>query len=189
MRALLPVLAVLTWWLPVGLLPASSMVSLAGPGSSAGSVSSTGPAVAPASVGSYRTPVAGAMRVLRGFSPPVVRYRAGHLGVDLADPTSAVVLAAGAGRVRFAGSVAGRGVVVIAHPDGISTEYEPVTAAVSTGDLVRPGQPIGRLTGRHRGCPAAGCLHWGASRAGNYLDPLTLLQPLGVVRLLPWDSG
>jgi murein DD-endopeptidase MepM/ murein hydrolase activator NlpD len=156
----------------------------AGPSALSGGAS----VAAAASAGSYRAPIAGPLHVLRGFSPPAERYQAGHLGVDLADPPGAVVLAAGAGQVRFAGSVAGRGVLVISHQDGISTEYEPVTAAVAVGELVRSGQPIGRLTGRHRGC-AVGCLHWGARRAGNYLDPLSLLRPLGVVRLLPWDSG
>src|SRR6185312_8648213 len=139
--------------------------------------------------GGYRAPVAGALRVLRGFSPPAVRYQAGHLGVDLADPAGAEVFAAGDGQVRFAGLVAGRNLVVIGHPDGISTEYEPVTATVTVGEQVRAGQPIGRLTGRHRGCPAIGCLHWGARRADGYLDPLSLLDPLGVVRLLPWEGG
>lgn len=136
--------------------------------------------------GYYRPPVTGAPRVLRGFSPPATRYGPGHLGVDLAAGPGAPVLAAGAGVVRFAGQVAGRGVVVIAHPDGISTEYEPLVPTVAAGTAVVAGQPIGRLTGRHRGCPAAGCLHWGARRTGRYLDPMSLLRPLGVVRLLPW---
>ena len=49
--------------------------------------------------------------------------------------------------MRFAGSVAGRGVVVIAHPDGISTEYEPVRASVRAGAAVRGGQPVGVVAG------------------------------------------
>ena len=96
------------------------------------------------------------------------------------------MLAAGAGVVRFAGRVAGRGVVVLVHPDGISTEYEPVATTVVTGQPVTAGQRIGRVQGRHRGCPPAGCLHWGARRGTGYLDPLSLLGPLGLVRLLPW---
>jgi murein DD-endopeptidase MepM/ murein hydrolase activator NlpD len=199
MRALLlrlavPISAMLTGSGPAG-LPAAPRVAaspvFAAASSSPGALGrlAAGPAAPAAPVGSYRAPVAGAQQVLRGFSPPAVRYQAGHLGVDLADPTGAVVLAASAGQVRFAGQVAGRSVVVIAHPDGVSTEYEPVTTAVTVGELVRSGQPIGRLTGRHRGCPGVGCLHWGARRAGDYLDPLSLLRPLGVVRLLPWDSG
>jgi murein DD-endopeptidase MepM/ murein hydrolase activator NlpD len=187
MRALMLFLVLLVGSGPAWLLgaPAGSLT----PGPAATSAQASTSASASASVGSYRAPVTGALRVLRGFSPPVVHYQAGHLGVDLAASAGAQVLAAGAGQVRFAGQVAGRGIVVIAHPDGISTEYEPVAAAVTVGELVRSGQPIGRLVGRHRGCPAVGCLHWGARRAGNYLDPLSLLRPLGVVRLLPWDSG
>jgi murein DD-endopeptidase MepM/ murein hydrolase activator NlpD len=187
MRALVLFLAMLTGSGSASLLVAAPAGPLtAGPPALA---SATAAAPAPDSAGSYRAPVTGALRVLRGFSPPIVRYQGGHLGVDLAAPAGAQALAAGAGQVRFAGQVAGRGVVVIAHPDGISTEYEPVAAAVTVGELVRSGQPIGRVVGRHRGCPAVGCLHWGARRAGNYLDPLSLLRPLGVVRLLPWDGG
>jgi murein DD-endopeptidase MepM/ murein hydrolase activator NlpD len=132
--------------------------------------------------------VAGPVQVLRGFSPPATPYGAGHLGVDLAAQNGDPVLAAAAGLVRFAGQVAGRGLLVIAHPDGISTEYEPLEPAVAAGASVVAGQPIGRLAGPHPGCPAASCLHWGARRNGRYLDPLSLLRPLGVVRLLPWNG-
>lgn len=136
--------------------------------------------------GDYRPPVAGGLVVLRGYSPPAVRYRAGHLGVDLALAGGGEVLSAGAGTVTFAGTVAGRGVLVVLHPDGIRTEYEPVRALVHPGDRVRAGQPVARLAGHHRGCPRS-CLHWGARRGDGYLDPLSLLQPLGPVRLLPWN--
>ena len=136
---------------------------------------------------SYRAPLAGQLRVVRSFQPPPQKYQAGHLGVDLASPLGSSVLAAGNGVVRFAGQVAGRGVLVIAHPDGLSTEYEPITAAVAAGDQVRAGQAIGLIAGLHRGCLPTGCLHWGARRGSDYLDPLQLLQPAGVVRLLPWN--
>jgi murein DD-endopeptidase MepM/ murein hydrolase activator NlpD len=136
--------------------------------------------------GHYRPPVDGSMRVLRSYSPPATPYGPGHLGVDLA-AAGGGVLAAGSGTVRFAGRVAGRGVVVIQHPDGVSTEYEPIGALVRAGERVVEGQPIGRLAGTHRGCPVPACLHWGARRGGEYLDPMSLLRPLGVVRLLPWD--
>lgn len=146
------------------------------------SVAYRAPAVA------YRAPVDGGLRVVRGFSPPASRYGAGHLGVDLAVRTGSPVRASAAGMVRFAGSVAGRGVVVIRHPDGISTEYEPVAPRVHAGMAVAAGAIIGTLNGQHPGCRwAGGCLHWGARRGADYLDPLGLLRPLGVVRLLPWD--
>ena len=137
----------------------------------------------------YRPPLA-AVRVLRAFAPPADLYGAGHRGVDLAASAGVAVLAAGSGVVRFAGSVAGRGVVVLAHPDGISTEYEPVAAVVAPGQRVAAGQRIGSVRGAHRGCPPAGCLPWRARRGNSsppaYLDPMSLLRPLGVVRLLPW---
>lgn len=143
---------------------------------------------APAALDSrYRAPLAGAAQVLTPFNPPAERYGRGHLGVDLAASAGVAVLAVGAGVVRFAGPVAGRGVVVLMHPDGISTEYEPVAAAVVPGQRVRAGQRIGTVRGTHRGCAPAGCLHWGARRGTAYLDPMSLLRPLGVVRLLPWS--
>lgn len=136
---------------------------------------------------SYASPVS-PMRVLRRFSAPATPYGPGHRGVDLAAPPGSPVRSAADGVVSFAGPVAGRGVVVVAHRDGVSTEYEPVNATVRTGQAIMRGQPIGFVSGLHAGCPGR-CLHWGAKRDGTYLDPLTLLGPLGVIRLLPWHGG
>lgn len=135
----------------------------------------------------YGPPVA--LDVVRPFVAPADRYSAGHRGVDLRAAPGQLVVAAGDGVVRFAGRVAGRGVVVIAHRDGISTEYEPVHVLVRAGTAVRRGTPIARVQGHHPGCPAT-CVHWGARRGPDYLDPLLLLRPLGPVVLLPWpDHG
>lgn len=134
----------------------------------------------------YRAPVAGPVKVLTPFTQPSTPYGPGHLGVDLSASAGDPVLAAGTGVVRFAGQVAGRGVVVLTHPDGISTEYEPVAAVVVQGQRVVAGQRVGTVLGRHRACAPASCLHWGARRGSAYLDPMSLLAPLGVVRLLPW---
>ena len=49
-------------------------------------------------------------------------YGPGRLGVDLAAQEGSVVVAAGAGTVRCAGQVAGRGVVVVEHPDSVGAE-------------------------------------------------------------------
>jgi murein DD-endopeptidase MepM/ murein hydrolase activator NlpD len=134
--------------------------------------------------GAYRPPVA-PFRVIRPFEPPPTPYAAGHRGVDLATHAGQPVLAAGTGTVRFSGPVAGRGVVVIAHPDGVLTEYEPVRPAVAAGAVVRLGQVIGHIAGRHGAWPPGGCLHWGARQDGRYFDALSLLRALGVVRLVP----
>ncbi|WP_375487911.1 murein hydrolase activator EnvC family protein [uncultured Jatrophihabitans sp.] len=136
----------------------------------------------PVPITTYRPPVL-PLLVLRAFRPPAQRYGAGHLGVDLA--ARGVVRSAGPGTVTFVGSVAGRGVVVVLHPDGIRTEYEPLRPAVTRGQLVAAGTVLGTVHGTQRGC-RAGCLHWGARRGDTYLDPLSLLRPLGPVRLLPW---
>lgn len=129
------------------------------------------------------------LRVVRAFEPPPGPYGPGHRGVDLAAAPGAAVVAAADGTVTFAGSVAGRGVVVVSHADGIRTEYEPLRVAVHRGDEVRRAERLGTVLGRHTGCAPASCLHWGARRGEVYLDPLSLLRPLGPVRLLPWDSA
>jgi len=98
------------------------------------------------------------------------------------------VVAAADGTVLFAGAVAGRGVVVIVHPGGVRTEYEPVQATVRAGVVVARGEQIGHVAGEHGGCPANRCLHWGARRDGTYFDPMTLLRALGPVALLPWPD-
>jgi murein DD-endopeptidase MepM/ murein hydrolase activator NlpD len=161
----------------------------AGPGTTGPLATGLAGAVQPGAVAGYASPLRGALEVVAVFAAPPTPYAAGHRGVDLASSPGQAVLAAGAGRVSFAGRVAGRGVVVIAHAAGVSTEYEPVSPLVHAGDAVSLGQPIGQVTGDHRGCAPGGCLHWGARRAGVYFDPLRLLEPLGPVRLLPWARG
>lgn len=128
------------------------------------------------------------VRVTRGFEPPPGPYAPGHRGVDLAGRPGQSVLAAGAGRVVFAGAVAGVGVVTLRHPDGRSTTYEPVTPEVRAGDAVTAGQVIATLRAGHPGCLPAACLHWGLRRAdGGYANPLLLLGR-GPPRLLPLDG-
>jgi len=136
----------------------------------------------------YAPPVPAPLHVVRGFEPPSSPYGPGHRGVDLATRPGEVIRAPGAATVQFAGAVAGRGVVVLAHPDTVTTEYEPVRPSVHAGQALARGQPIGRIDGTHGSCAPDACLHWGAKRASAYFDPLSLLHPLGPVRLLPWTD-
>lgn len=108
--------------------------------------------------------------------------------MDLGGAPGLTVRAAGSGTVVFAGIVAGRGVVSVAHEGGLRSTYEPVTASVAVGDVVGVGEPLGVLAAGHAGCPVSACLHWGVRRGKDYLDPLVLLG-LGRVRLLPLPSG
>ena len=120
--------------------------------------------------------------VVRGFDPPDQPWLPGHRGVDLLGTVGADIVAAMAGRVVFAGTVAGRGVVVVSHGT-LRTTYLPVRAVVRVGQQVGTGEVIGRLQAGH-GCPGGSCLHWGLKRGDTYLDPLSLLDA-GPIRLLP----
>lgn len=122
--------------------------------------------------------------VVRGFDPPQSPYGPGHRGVDLLGTTGQPVLAVAGGTVRFAGSVAGRGVVVIDH-GGLDSTYQPVTPLVSVGERVRRRETIGALQSLHSHCAPRSCLHLGARRGDAYVDPLTLL-PVLPIRLTPW---
>ncbi|ORW07378.1 peptidase M23 [Mycolicibacter longobardus] len=130
--------------------------------------------------------------VVRGFDAPRPDWQRGHRGVDLAGAAGQAVYAAGTATVVFAGLSAGRPVVSLAHPGGLRTSYEPVTATVRVGQLVTAGSVIGALDPGHPGCGAAACLHWGAmwgpaSRA-DYVDPLGLLAATPI-RLKPLGPG
>ncbi|RZB15606.1 M23 family metallopeptidase [Streptomyces sp. F001] len=130
--------------------------------------------------------------VLRGWDPPATPYGRGHRGVDLAAPPGTPVRAVAAGRVSFAGRVAGKGVVSVeltgtgAPP--LRTTYEPVRASVRQGAEVQAGEVLGTIepTGSH--CTVT-CMHWGLLKEATYLDPLSLLPPSllhrGPSRLLP----
>jgi murein DD-endopeptidase MepM/ murein hydrolase activator NlpD len=126
--------------------------------------------------------------VVRIFDAPAPDWQRGHRGVDLAGTPGQPVYAAGEGTVVFAGELAGRPLVSIAHPGGLRTSYEPVLPSVRAGQRVAVGTVLGELKAGHAGCAAAACLHWGAmwgpaSRA-DYVDPLGLVASTPI-RLKP----
>jgi murein DD-endopeptidase MepM/ murein hydrolase activator NlpD len=121
--------------------------------------------------------------VVQGFVAPSSPWGPGHRGVDLLGRAGERVEAARAGRVVFAGPLAGRGVVVVDH-GALRTTYEPVAASVALGARVDAGATIGHLRLASSHCFPRACLHWGLIRGHTYLDPLTLLGG-GEVRLLP----
>ncbi len=129
--------------------------------------------------------------VLRGWEPPATPYGPGHRGVDLAAAGGTPVRAVAAGRVSFAGPVAGRGVVSLelagTGDPPMRTTYAPVEAVVEEGDEVTAGEVLGTV--QPAGSHCTGCLHWGLLRGDVYLNPLSLLPPwlldAGPSRLLP----
>lgn len=137
-------------------------------------------------------PVGSRPQVLRGWDPPATVYGRGHRGVDLTAAPGAAVRAVAAGRVSFAGRVAGKGVVSVelagTGEPPLRTTYEPVTASVEEGAEVEPGEVIGTVDASGSHCTVT-CVHWGLRRGEAYLNPLSLLPPWllsrGPSRLLP----
>ena len=126
--------------------------------------------------------------VLRTFDAPAPNWNPGHRGVDLAGSPGQPVYAAAAATVVYAGMLAGRQLVSLAHPGGLHTSYEPVRASVRVGQLVAAGAVVGELLAGHPGCPVGACLHWGAmwgpAARADYVDPLGLLASTPI-RLKP----
>ena len=126
--------------------------------------------------------------VVRAFDAPSPNWNRGHRGVDLAGTPGQPVYAAAAATVVYAGTLAGRQLVSLAHPGGLHTSYEPVRAGVRVGQLLAAGAVIGELLAGHPGCPVAACLHWGAmwgpAARAEYVDPLGLLASTPI-RLKP----
>ncbi|WP_345658612.1 murein hydrolase activator EnvC family protein [Streptomyces siamensis] len=184
--------------------PAPAVFPASGSASDPGDGSTAGPAPRPATDPVPRSaadpvpkvgrawPVGTRPPVVRGWEPPATVYSRGHRGVDLGAAPGAPVRAVAAGRVSFAGRVAGRGVVSVELPGTgtppLRTTYEPVLASVRKGDEVAAGDLLGTVEGGGSHC-ARSCLHWGLLRGSTYLDPLSLLPPwllrAGPSRLLP----
>ncbi len=130
----------------------------------------------------WQPPLRGNPTIGRAFDPPAQRWGRGHRGVDLRAAPASTIVAPANGVVVFAGKVGGKSAVSLLHPNGVRTTYEPVLASVKVGQPVGRGAAIGRLLPGH--CPPRSCLHWGARKGGQYIDPLSLLKELSPV-LLP----
>jgi murein DD-endopeptidase MepM/ murein hydrolase activator NlpD len=140
--------------------------------------------------GTYAWPVRGP--VIRGFEPPESPYGSGHRGIDIATPVGTPVRAAEGGIVAFAGRVAGSLFVSIDHPDGVRTTYSWVSEIrVRRGDAVERGSIVAASGPGHAGVTPPH-LHFGARYAGEYIDPMLLLERgslVGLVHLAPIDAG
>jgi murein DD-endopeptidase MepM/ murein hydrolase activator NlpD len=145
------------------------------------------PAPAP---GSYAWPVVGP--VIREFEQPAGPYGAGHRGIDIGAASGVPARAAADGVVAFAGRIAGDLHVSIDHPDGIRTSYAFLgSIAVDEGDPVARGAPVGTVGPGHAGT-AGSHLHFGARFAGEYIDPMLLLERgslVGMIHLAPIEEG
>jgi murein DD-endopeptidase MepM/ murein hydrolase activator NlpD len=174
-----------------GALAAVAVALLALPVSGAlGVPDEPAPALPAPAPGSYAWPVVGP--VIREFEPPAGPFGAGHRGIDIAAPSGAPVRAAAAGVIAFAGKIAGDLHVSIDHPDGIRTSYAFVgSVSVTEGTLVARGAQVATVGPGHDGS-ATTHLHFGARFAGQYLDPMLLLERgsmVGMIHLAPVEEG
>lgn len=113
----------------------------------------------------------------RRFHPVLKRYRA-HLGVDYAARSGTPILAAGNGRVAFAGYNRGYGnVVKINHEGNYLTLYAHMSSfkkGIKNGVRVKQGEVIGYVgstglsTGPH--------LHFGLYKNGEAINPESVVQ-------------
>lgn len=156
----------------------------------------------------YRSPTAESRpHVVRPFEKPAQRWSAGHRGVDLAVPEhDRRVYAPAPGTVVFSGTVVNRKVLVIAHPDGRRSTFEPMDEALPVGTTVAAGEVIGTVATAsggnserpYRRCSTV-CLYWGVRQGGargdgsgkeaEYINPMSLLGSKEPSILLPVPGG
>lgn len=156
----------------------------------------------------YRSPTAESRpRVIHPFEKPAQRWSAGHRGVDIAVPKNdRRVYAPAPGKVVFSGTVVNRKVLVIAHPDGRRSTFEPMDEALPVGTTVAAGEVIGTVAGAaggnserpYRRCSTP-CLYWGVRQGGargdgsgkeaEYINPMSLLGSKKPSILLPVPGG
>ena len=126
-------------------------------------------------------PVAGA--VVRGFDARAGPYGPGHRGIDIAAPTGEPLRTPAAGRVVFAGPVAGTIWVSLRIAPGVLVTLGPVLDPTVTAGQVRSRSPIGRVGPGH-----GATLHLGVRVDGVYVDPLPHLLDRPRARLAPLPS-
>jgi murein DD-endopeptidase MepM/ murein hydrolase activator NlpD len=136
-------------------------------------------------------PVAGPL--VRGFDARAGPFGPGHRGIDIAAPVGELVRAPAAGRVVFAGPVAGTTWVSLLIAPGVLLTLGPVLHPTVTAGLVRARRPVGRVGPGHA-APSAGpaggagggaTLHLSLRVDGTYVDPLAYLVDRPRARLVP----
>ena len=164
---------------------APATAPVAAPGAVAGRHSSWAP-VEPRSprVPALWMPVTGPL--VRGFDARAGSFGPGHRGIDIAAPVGELVRAPTAGRVVFAGPVAGVNWVTLVVAPGVLVTLGPVLDPVVTATRVRSKAPVGRIGPGHAATPAApAALHLSVRVDGVYVDPLVYLVDRPRPRLVP----
>lgn len=143
-------------------------------------------------VPALRMPVAGP--VVRGFEARAGPYGPGHRGIDIATPAGSNVGTPAAGRVVFAGPVAGSTWVSLLVAPGVVVTLGPLLdPAVAKGRFLRANARVGQAAPGHRAGDPAGtvasaqgaALHLSVRVDGVYVDPLAYLVDRPRPRLAP----
>ena len=172
-------------FLLAALLAAGVVAPAAAPVAVAGRLSSWAP-VEPRSprVPALGMPVTGP--VVRGFDARAGPSGPGHRGIDIAAPVGELVRAPAAGRVVFAGPVAGVNWVTLVVAPGMLVTLGPLLDPGATATRVRSQAPLGRIGPGHAATPAASAtLHLSVRVDGVYVDPLVYLVDRPRPRLVP----
>jgi murein DD-endopeptidase MepM/ murein hydrolase activator NlpD len=146
-------------------------------------------AAPPSRVPALWMPVAGT--VVRGFDARAGPYGPGHRGIDIAAPVGELVRAPAAGRVVFAGPVAGVNWVSLLVAPGVLVTVGPLLGPGTTAGQVRSGTRVGRVGPGHvapagqGGSGGATTLHLSVRVDGVYVDPLAYLIDRPRPRLAP----
>lgn len=123
-------------------------------------------AFAPPAPGTYSPPLDRPVR--DPFRMEAGPYGAGNRGLEYDSRPGDLAWSIGAGRVVFAGPVAGRLAVTVQHPDGRRSSLTGlVSLAVAAGELVVRGQVLGVAGER---------LHLGVREGDRYVDPALLFS-------------
>ena len=137
-------------------------------------------AVAPA-VAAAAAPVADPVR---GFDARAGPYGPGHRGIDIEAPVGELVRAPAAGRVVFAGPVAGATWVTLMAAPGVLVTLGPLLDPALTAARVRSRAPVGRVGPGHP-VGSGATLHLSVRVDGVYVDPLGYLVDRPRARLAP----
>jgi murein DD-endopeptidase MepM/ murein hydrolase activator NlpD len=126
--------------------------------------------------------------VVRGFDARAGPYGPGHRGIDVAASRGAVARAPAAGKVVFAGPVAGTTWVSLLVAPGVRVALGPLLDP-TTATRVRLGDPLGRVgPGHGPGRPGGVALHLSVRVDGVYVDPLAYLVDRPRPRLAPLSA-
>jgi hypothetical protein len=127
-------------------------------------------------------------RVLEDYDAPLMRWGAGHRGIDFAVAPEELISSPAAGSVHFVGRVVNRPILTIVDSAGQLASFEPVCSNLGLGEVVSAGSVIGWHCEAHLSYDShceVECVHFSARRDGNYLSPLHLIFGLAPSRLWP----